>query len=233
MKLRLYPLPDVDNTNVGRLNMKRKKSTERLVISGVMLALSFVLSFVKIGWLPFGGSMTLFSMVPVIVVSCIYGVPWGLLTCGCYSALQLLQSIATDGRSFILDNWYLTALMIMLDYVLAFTVLGLSGMNAKNKKMTPVRGAMGALIVTLLRYICHILSGFILFGEYAEWWFEGDGAVLGGLSSWALSNLSGSRLALLYSTLYNGLYMIPEIIITAIGTFIILKLLLKNGRFKV
>ena len=93
-------------------------------------------------------------------------------------------------------------LVVLLDYVFAFGVLGLSGAiyNAMGKKIFAI--SVSAFIVTLLRYICHILSGILIWGVYAE---EGQSI-------------------LAYSLIYNGTYMIPEIIISTVVTTLIFKM---------
>ena len=93
----------------------------------MMLALAVVLSYVKIFTLPFDGSITLFSMLPICLISIKYGIGWGLGTAFCYSWFQILQ-----GGVFA---WGLTPTMLIaslfLDYILAFTVLGLAGLFRK------------------------------------------------------------------------------------------------------
>lgn len=204
-----------------------KTNTRKLATCGVLLAASFVLSFIKIG-LPFGGSVTLFSMVPVIVAACLYGTKWGLLTSSCYALLQLFQSVLSS-KSFVLDKWWQTALMIFLDFIAAFVVLGFSGIFIRpNRKGNVIlRSALGTTTTVLIRYICHILSGAILFGTYAEWFFTEEFANVFG--SWALKTFSGNGLSFVYSAVYNGLYMIPELIITVIGVAAVMKVVGKRN----
>ena len=83
---------------------------------------------------------------------------------------------------------------------------------------------MGAVIGLFGRYICHILSGYFLFGSYAEWFFT-DQVPWG---SWFMETFHGKALSLVYSIVYNGLYMIPEIIITAVVGGILAKFLSKQ-----
>ena len=204
----------------------RNNKTFRLVFSGIMLALAFALSFVKLPFLPFGGSVTLFSMVPIVIVGCVCGNLWGLLVALAYSGLQIFQS-AVFSKAFIEESGWRLVLMLLLDFVVAFTVLGLGGMfvTKKNvsKKSLPWLGAAGAAVVSVLRYLSHIASGYILFRQYAEWWFSEE--FVNSMGEWALGTFKGDTLGLVYSVIYNGLYMIPEIVITAIGTFVVLTVL--------
>ena len=203
-----------------------QKKEFRLALSGIMIALSFVLSFIKLPGLPYGGSVTLFSMVPIVFLGCVFGPAWGLICGGLYSLVQLLQS--SGSNYFAGESAGSVTLMILLDFLLAFSVLGLGGMFITKKnisgKSAPVLGAAGAAVVSLLRYVFHILSGYILFGKYAQWFFEEE--FTNEFGQWILANFKGGKLALIYSAVYNGLYMIPEIIITTLGVFVILSVML-------
>ena len=204
----------------------KRSSVFRLVLSGVMLALAFALSFVKIPWLPYGGSVTLFSMVPIVFIGCVYGPVWGLVVGVAYSLLQTFQS-AVFSQSFVGQNGWQVILMLLFDFVLAFSVLGLGGMFITKKnigtKAAPWLAAGGAAVVTLARYCCHTISGYILFGEWAEWFFTDEW--VNSFSEWIMGNFSGKGLAFVYSLVYNGLYMIPEIVITTVGIFIVMAVL--------
>ena len=93
----------------------------------ILLALAVALSYVKLFQLPFDGSITLFSMLPLCLVSIKWGLGWGLGTAFTYSWFQILQ-----GGVFA---WGLTPTILVaslfLDYLLAFTVLGLAGLFRK------------------------------------------------------------------------------------------------------
>lgn len=205
--------------------MKNNGIIIRLTTCGVLIGASFVLSFIKIVKFPFGGSITLFSMVPIVLAAILFGTPWGVLTAFGYSLLQLLQSILTS-ESFVLDAAWKTVLMILLDFLLAFTVLGLSGIFVNRQvaeyQNINMRGALGALLATFLRYIMHTISGAILFGTYAEWFF-GE-AFVTKFGTWAMSSLDTNALSVVYSAVYNGIFMVPEMIMTSIAVYFILKI---------
>ena len=101
-----------------------------LVEGAVMVALATVLSFVKIVHLPWGGSITLLSMLPIIVFSIKRGVANGLAASFVFALIQFIQGCA-DG----LFGWGLTPVAlvacIFIDYIFAFTVLGLAGIFRK------------------------------------------------------------------------------------------------------
>ena len=84
---------------------------------------------------------------------------------------------------------------------------------------------VGSLIGLFGRYVCHTISGFLFFGEWAEWFFT-DQVSWGG---WFLDTFHGKALSLVYSIVYNGLYMIPEMILTAVVGGILAVTLLINA----
>ena len=191
----------------------RSTRTLNLVTGGVLVALGTVLSFVKVLNMPYGGSITLCSMLPVMLFSYRAGLKWGLGAGFVYSVLQLLFGL--DGLKGI--SGMTVAGSIFLDYLLAFTVLGLAGIFRGKIKHDPAAFTLGCLIAGLLRYLCSFLSGWILWGEFADVNF-----------SPILAGMSGQQLACFYSLVYNGSYMIPEILVTCVAAFIVMQFL---GRF--
>lgn len=206
-----------------------QQKVKRLTLSAMMLALSTVLAvvcaYIPFLNLPFGGGFTVASMLPIVVVAYMYGTPWGLFTAGCYSAIQIILSLTqgTGGTVMALfmpasDDFmgYGAAIaIVVIDYVLAYTVLGLGGVfrnKIKNKTWALVVGVIFALS---LRYVLHIVSGYIFYGAWAEWFFSQDGFYA--IGGFILDHFSGEMLSVIYSAFYNGLYMIPEIVITAIA----------------
>lgn len=195
------------------------QKTKRLVVSGVMLALATVLSMLKIWEMPWGGSVTLFSMLPMIVVAYMYGTRWGLLSAFAYSLLQMLLG-ATTSQAFAGLEGMSIVYMAVLDYIVAFTVLGLGGIFRNRIKNHYAAIILGITVAVLLRYAAHWASGAILWGGYAEWFFtdpEAFAGIASGFSDSVMQNLSGTSLAMTYSVIYNGCYMIPELIITILG----------------
>ena len=180
-------------------------TTKKLTTCALLIALGTVLMWISklipSPWLQ-GGSVTLASMVPIILAGIMFGTKWGLCTSVAYSFIQMLFGFYPPPTQTFLSF----VLVVLLDYVFAYGVLGLSGfffsLTGKRKFSAP----LSAFIVTSLRYICHILSGILIWGVYAE---EGQSVFV-------------------YSVLYNGSYMIPEIIITTI----VCTMLLKSGLLK-
>ncbi len=178
--------------------LTQKQMTKRLVISAVFIAISIVLNeLLSIKW-PFGGSITVFSMVPLALLGWQYGVRWGLL---CGAVMGVLDMIIGGLSNFSYVSGIAGYLILILaDYFVAFGVLGLAGMFKNKIKNDTVAFALGAGIGCFLRFVCHFISGVTIWGEYANGW----------QSVWA------------YSLTYNGGYMLPELIITVVGCIIVI-----------
>ena len=191
------------------------QKTQKLAVSGVLIAMAVMLSFLKVFELPFGGSITLFSMTPIMLAGFLYGVPWGML-CGVVDGvLQGILGAATTQAFAGLDAAKVVG-VICLDYLLAFSVLGCAGILRKALKDKPtLTFALGALIAGLLRFLVHTTSGAIIYGEWAEWFFSQEGFYSWGAT--ILERFSGAGLAVVYSVVYNAFYMIPETILAVVA----------------
>ena len=173
--------------------------TRRLTESGMLIALAVILSLLKVYNLPYGGSITLCSMLPIIVIGYRYGSRWGLLSGLVYGVLQMVLG-AVEGV-FKGTGIGIALCVILFDYLIAFTVLGLGGMFKGKIKNAAAALALGSVVVSLLRLVAHFISGYLFFGSYAEWFFSQEGFTLG---------------ETIHSLFYNASYMIPEMIITAV-----------------
>ncbi|MPM68962.1 Thiamine transporter ThiT [bioreactor metagenome] len=196
------------------------KKIQKLTVSGVMIALAVSLSFVKVFALPYGGSITAFSMVPIMLVGFIYGIPWGLLTGAVYGVIEGVLG-ATVTAAFADQDVKGVLIICLLDYIVAFSVLGLSSIFKKGIKNAPVAFGLGTLTSGLLRYLCHFISGYLVFGQWAEWFFTQKSVTFG---QKILEKYSGKGLAAIYSLIYNGTYMIPEIILSVILAVILMNI---------
>lgn len=184
------------------MSTKMSNKPQMLCISAVMLALATILSLVKVVDFSFGGSITLCSMVPIAYIGYRYGVKWGVLTGFVYSLLQLLTGLSALKS---ISGLSLGASLI-LDYFVAFTVLGLSGIFRKAISNKTLAFGLGFAVCATLRYLCHILSGFILWASAENIaWFFGEGALT--------TDLPFKVVQIAYSVVYNGCYMLPEIVI--------------------
>lgn len=175
-----------------------KSNLKKLTVSALFIALGVVLSEVipSIS-LPFGGSVTLFSMVPVCLIALLFGTKWGLISGLLYGAIQLLFGM----NNLSYATWWGAAVAIVLfDYIIAYAVLGLSGVFKNVIKNKALSAVLGVLFVCFLRYLCHFITGVTVWREIADLW----GAV------W-------------YSVTYNATYMLPEMIITPLGVYLLIK----------
>ncbi|HCC36102.1 MAG TPA: energy-coupled thiamine transporter ThiT [Ruminococcaceae bacterium] len=214
-------------------SIMQNTKTLRLVESALMIAIAAVLELVSkaLGLeLPFGGTVTIFSMLPIVLVSYRHGVKWGLLTGAAYSFVQMLMGFKVVSALFMPggDSYMVlwkALLICLLDYVVAYTVLGFGGVFRKKIKKPWLALLLGVMAALLLRYLVHIISGAIFYGEWAEWFFtDGSSALPAAFRQWVMSGFSGAGLAVVYSVVYNGLYMIPEIILTSAAAVIVGKI---------
>lgn len=152
--------------------------TRALVYGALCLTLSFVLSYFKLFSMPFGGSITLCSMLPIVAYACYFGPAAGFLTGLAYAVLQIVQG------AYIV-HW----VQFLLDYFVAFTVLGIAGFFPKK-----LPAAM--LIAGFARMLVSTVSGAVFFGD--------SGFDYGIANPWA------------YSILYNGLTIGVDTVVCAI-----------------
>ena len=197
--------------------------TRRLTESAMLLAVAIVLELLSkmfIPEMPFGGQITLVSMLPVVLISYRHGVKWGICSGFAYALLEMAIGTKTVMAAFqpgyfgdgvLIVN---ALIMCLLDYVVAFTVLGLGGAFRNKIQNSGVALMTGSLVALGARYVTHIASGYILFAGYAEWFFTQEGFPAWGAS--LVETLSPEPLGFVYSVVYNGMYMIPEMIITAV-----------------
>lgn len=129
-----------------------KFSVKRLAICGVSLALAFVLSFIKFE-MPYGGSVTAFSMFCICIVGYFYGVKAGFLTALAYSVLQFFQSGS---------NYMLSPIQVCCDYFFAFTALGITGFFYKKKD----KFILGYIIALFVRGLFHSIGGYLYWMDY-------------------------------------------------------------------
>ncbi len=180
--------------------MTKTMSKTRIIVEGaLMIALATILSNIKIFSLPYGGSISL-EMIPLVLMAYRHGTKWGVFTAFVHAVLQMIIGFS--------NVMYCPTLLtqigcILLDYIIAFSVLGLAKMFSDlfgEKKLLGV--VLGTAIVCLLRFLCSYISGAWIWGAYMPdtfdnvWW---------------------------YSFVYNGSYMIPNTIITAVVAGVLYK----------
>ncbi|QBK26997.1 energy-coupled thiamine transporter ThiT [Ureibacillus thermophilus] len=170
--------------------MRNKKLLWMIEIA-LFAAIGYVLDQIKFSIWAQGGSVS-FVMLPIILIAIRWGLSAGLIT-------GLLVGLLNMTINPYIVHWA----QALLDYVFAFTFVGfaaivrkqvLNGVATNHKKKIAIYVVIGTIVGGLLRYICHILAGAIFFKEYA-----------------------GEQNAWIYSIVYNGTYMLPAIVITAIA----------------
>lgn len=179
-----------------------KNSNIKIMVEGAaMAALATVLSLIKVYELPWGGAITLLSMLPIVLFSIRRGLRAGFTAAFAYSLVQL----ALDLGKVI--GWGLTPFTLIaclfLDYIAAFSVLGVAGIFRKKGMVGWISGICLALIA---RFAVHFVSGVWLWHSFGELW-----------------NGFSTENTYLYSFLYNGSYMLPELIFTLIGAVVLFK----------
>jgi len=158
-------------------------STKVLAEVAILVALATVLSYIRFVVFPQGGSVTLASMVPLIILSYRRGWKVGIFACLVHGLIQFYQ-----------DPHMLSLAQVLLEYPVAFGVIGLAGIFKGNE-------LIGAVVGLGLRFLAHTLAGVVFWSEYAP----------PGMSP------------ILYSVIYNGTYMLPEIIISGVFVYALVK----------
>ena len=172
-----------------------KFTTQQLVTCAVALALAYVTSYIKIFKLPFGGSVTLFSMLFIVLIGYWYGIKVGILTGLVYGIFQCPQRRSPCGIfQFLQEPYVLSFFQVCCDYILAFGAMGLSGLFTKSRK----HGLLKAYILAILaRGAFHALGGYLYWMDYMP------------------DNFPKSLTAL-YPIIYNYSYILLEGVLTIV-----------------
>ena len=154
------------------ISKKTSYNAKTLAYGAMAISAAFILSFIKIVEFPNGGSITVASMLPIFIYAYIAGPRAGILAGLCYGMLQYIQ-----------EPYFVHWTQLLLDYPIAFALLGTAGIF-RGKQW------LGALVGSMGRFLCHFLSGVVFFAEYA-----------------------GEQNVFLYSFGYNISYILPDLII--------------------
>ncbi|MBO4603983.1 MAG: energy-coupled thiamine transporter ThiT [Clostridiales bacterium] len=176
-------------------NTNNISKTRVLTETAIMLALATVLSLIKILQLPYGGAVTVASMLPAIIIAYRHGFRFGLLAGFVFGVFE--QLLGLNNLSYV-TTWQSVLAVILLDYIIAFMVIAVAGLFRKISSQ-PAGLMAGTILACVLRFLCHVISG---------------ATVWAGLSI-------PSEAALIYSIGYNATYMIPETIVTAAAAYYI------------
>ena len=135
----------------GRRSAEKKMSAKQLVFCGVAIALAYITSYIKIFNMPWGGSITLCSMLCIVLVANWYGVGTGLFVGLAYGILQFIQ-----------EPYVLSFFQVCCDYIFAFAALGLAGVFAKSN-----HGLLkGYILAVVARGAFHALGGYLYWMDY-------------------------------------------------------------------
>ena len=186
-----------------KLMMTAKRNYVRVLAEcAIMLALAFALSFIGFE-MPMGGKVTPASMLPLFLLAIHLGVSSTVFTTALYALLQIWQAYLAGNVFVYCQDGLTLALCVIFDYVLPFTVpFIITALFAKIWKKTEKEffiyvGMVGGLI---LRFVFHFISGILIWGQWAE-----------------------DMTPALYSFLYNGTFMLPELVITVAIAFFLLR----------
>lgn len=164
--------------------MNKKWNVKMLTEGGMMIALAALLSYIKIYQAPNGGSVTAGSMIPILLFAIRWGVGPGIVVGASYGMLD-----------FILKPYFYHPIQMILDYPLAYGLLGLAGIGHviknKDKYNEILIISIGVFLAIGGRMFSHVVSGVVFFAEYA-----------GDVNPW------------IYSIGYNATYLVPELIIS-------------------
>jgi thiamine transporter len=183
-----------------------KKKLKVLTESAVMLALAFALSSAKLFEMPLGGSVTVASMLPIMLISFKWGNKAGLITAFLYSVTQALQALASGNVFPYCEGIDTLIICILFDYIFPFTILGLAGVLYGKFNNRNVDFIVGASVVVFLRFCSHFLTGVYIWGQWAPEGME----------------------KYLYSFLYNGGFLGVDFAIL----MVVLVLMLKSDEIK-
>jgi len=154
------------------VSKKAAFNTKVLAYGAISMAIAFALSYVRIVKFPNGGSITLASMLPIFIFAYIAGPRAGMTAGLCYGLLQFIQ-----------EPFFVHWAQFLLDYPIAFALLGLAGVFRDKLYL-------GAAVGSAARLFAHFLSGVVFFAEYAN-----------------------GQNVLLYSLIYNASYILPDALI--------------------
>ena len=135
----------------SKSSSKKRMSTKQLVFCAAALALAYLTSYIKLFEMPWGGSVTLFSMLFIVLIANWYGVKTGILVGFAYGIIQFIQ-----------EPYVLTFFQVCCDYILAFAALGVAGFFAKSKYGL----VKGYIVAVLARGVFHAIGGYLYWMDY-------------------------------------------------------------------
>lgn len=172
---------------------RKKLATHDIAYAGVAISISFVLSFLKVTPVRYGGSITLASFAPLLIYAYYFGFAKALVCGLIYGLLQFIQ-----------DPYILTPATFTLDYLLAFASVSVMGLFSK-ASLNAKTVTLGTTLSILCRFVMHFISGILYFNHGSIW-----------------VNLPANS-AVSYSLLYQTVYLIPDLVICLAVMLVLLK----------
>ena len=168
---------------------KTKKQLYSLCECGILVAAAVVISFLQIPWFWANGGSISFVAVPLVLIGYRHGVSWGFGACMAYG---LVDCIVGGGL-----GWGIIS--VLLDYVLAYGAMGVAGLFRKKGLLSL---ELGVLFGSLARFAVHFIAGV------TAWRIAvGDTTEIFGMTF-------GADASAVYSLLYNGSYMLPNLLLS-------------------
>lgn len=172
--------------------MKTKQHLYSLCECGVLVAVAVVVSFLQLPWFWANGGSVNFVAVPLVLIGYRHGLGWGIGACMAYG---LIDCIITGGI-----GWGIVS--VLLDYVLAYGAIGLAGLFRRKGLLSL---ELGALVGCVARFAVHFFAGI------TAWKIAvGDTKEIFGMAF-------DADMSVVYSILYNGSYMLPNLILALVA----------------
>ena len=180
-----------------------RTKTPNLARTAILVALAIALSFAKLWDMPLGGSVTLGSMLPIMLISLALGIKWGLAGSTVFVLFQLVQALIEGDVFPYCETGATLVICVLFDYVCPFIAIGLAGLFRKLRvgRFRHFGAYLGITLVCVFRFACHYITGVAIWGQWAP---DGMGKYL-------------------YSLLYNGGYMLPELGISLVLAALLLE----------
>ena len=175
--------------------MSKANKNHILAESAMMVALSIAVFIVSdfIPWpYAYGGGFSMFGQVPIILVSYRHGVKNGLPAALALAIFEMIMGYKNFAYVSGIASYLIVA---FADYIIAFGCLGLGGMFRDKLKKQTAELALGGTVVCIIRFVCHFISGVTIWSGYCP-----EDMAVG-----------------VYSLVYNGSYMLIELILTVVG----------------
>lgn len=196
--------------------MSKGRKTKHYTLMANLIAIAVILQVISQLFLPqmkFGGGVTLASCVPIMLIGYRYGMKWGLFGGGVFALVRIvldysiLSVLCTE--KYLGDSAALkTIALLVLNYAVAYMAMGLGGLFRNKPWPRKKRFALGALTAMGVRFAAHLLAVYFAYGDLASRFFANSG--ISAISPKIAEGVSQSMLPVVFTLVYNSIYMIPE-----------------------